>query len=61
MSNITNRLYVPIMSCTCFRVNLHSVVACMSSNSLMKTGLKVSLSLIFAAKLNCKYSDMVLA
>ena len=31
-------LYVFIMSCTRFRVNLHSIVAWMSRNSLLKTG-----------------------
>ena len=33
-----NWLYVVIMSHTCFRVNLHSIVAWMSKNPLLKTG-----------------------
>ena len=33
-------LYVLVMSCTCFRVNLHSIVAWMSRNSLLEAGAK---------------------
>ena len=32
------RLYVIVMSSTYFRADLHSIVACMSRNSLLKTG-----------------------
>ena len=37
-NKICNWLYVLIMSCTCFRVNLHSIFAWMSRNSLLETG-----------------------
>ena len=32
------RLHVITMLCTCFRVNLHAIIACMSRNSLLQTG-----------------------
>ena len=37
IATMTKRLYVLVMSHRRFRVNLHSVVALMSRNSLLKT------------------------
>ena len=39
ITRMTRRLYVLIMSHTRFRVTLHSAVASMSRNSLLKTGI----------------------
>ena len=39
---LTVCLYILFMSRTCFRVNPHSVIACMSRNSLLKTGAKLA-------------------
>ena len=40
--HLTVCLYILFMSRTCFRVNPHSVIACMSRNSLLKTGAKLA-------------------
>ena len=37
IARMTRRFYVLVMSHARFRVNLHSVVACMSRNSFLKT------------------------
>ena len=39
LPNVYKKLYVLIMSRTPFRVNPHSIVALMSRNSLLKTGM----------------------
>ena len=39
---LTVCLYILFMPRTCFRVNPHSVIACMSRNSLLETGAKLA-------------------